>query len=370
MTYENFSSEEYEKKVSADYYEIQDNSIKWNKVTRSTPGEVRKQFDAPIKDFEIQYDLTISNIEDYGEKNRHLITTLKLWKESSTILSTYIAERKNTNECRLVFFQRKNKQNVFVYNTINLELNIRYHITIKKKQNEFNIIVKRYDNNRVVDKSPNLIGDDDSYNDIILTQGLNFETDSNDSSSGLLENLCVTRFEIEKGVEEPPNKAFISFCYVSGNDFAEHLDKGLGKNKIPTFYSERHIDMGENWEDKIVENVKNSKFVIFIMTPGYYLSRVIRREISLALEWGKLITFKHKGLDDKHLCAELTDDYTKQGTDKPIIIDFRKEQIAEFNTKDDLFRKVYYELDKFGWFDHLSICERIKDLKEYEIYNK
>lgn len=134
MTYENFSSEEYEKKVSADYYEIQDNSIKWNKVTRSTPGEVRKQFDAPIKDFEIQYDLTISNIEDYGEKNRHLITTLKLWKESSTILSTYIAERKNTNECRLVFFQRKNKQNVFVYNTINLELNIRYHITIKKSR--------------------------------------------------------------------------------------------------------------------------------------------------------------------------------------------------------------------------------------------
>lgn len=198
--------------------------------------------------------------------------------------------------------------------------------------------------------------------------------DVDDSCSGILENLHIDELEKQEISEDKqevdlskPREAFISFCHVSGNDFVYHLNKGLSKNEISTFYSEESISMSENWEEKIVNNVINSTFVILIMTPGYDNSRMIRREISIALENGKqLLAFEHKGLDEKHLCVELTSDFTQRWIDEPVYWDFRTKQIVEFDSKEDLFRKVYYELDReeIGWFDHLSICAKHIDMNE------
>lgn len=382
MPLENFKDKEYNFNVNQEKYEWSEHSIAWNNVRRDTQGFVRKKLKEDLINFHITFELTLSDIQNYGEKNRHLFTVLKLRKLPGKILSVYIAQTKMDNEYKLVFFQRVDRKNVFVYSSVHLDIHSKYSITITKNEFIYTISIEGATGPVwVQDKSPELIGVETSYDELLLAEGHLFPIDVDDSCSGILENLHIDVVEEKPEISadikvdlSKPKKAFISFCHVSGNDFAYHLNKGLSKNDIPTFYSDESIRMGENWEEEIVKNVKESTFAILIMTPGYDNSRIIRREISIALEYRKLLAFKHKGLDEKHLCVELTSDYTKQELDKPVVIDFTKEQIAVFDTKEDLLRKVYYELEKRdeGWFDHLSFCLKLlKDEKgEYQLYRK
>jgi hypothetical protein len=351
MDLENFSK--YEQ--SGENYEKHDNWIKWNNVTRNSPGHIYFKKDDPITNFEINFDFVVYNINNYSENFRHLFTLFKLRKEPGTIMSLYIAEVKNNNIYKVIFFQRKNRENIFVYRIgKNFKVGKKYSVKITKKQFVFRIRVE-IDSDEF-DDSGDLEGINDEYLEVFVCEGHRFDVDSLDSSSGKLENLSLEIIEDVEISEEKkpisldePKKAFISFCKVSGDDFASHLDLCLKRNGIDTFYSEKSIEVGSDWEETIKQNINESRFLILIMTPGFDISKAIRDELNYAYDFGKeVLPFKHEPLHKKHLCVDLGSE----------IKDFNSEQYKVFTTKEELCRIVYYELDAQKWFSIQSDCTK------------
>jgi len=91
------------------------------------------------------------------------------------------------------------------------------------------------------------------------------------------------------------------------------------------------VDGKEEWENVRNKAIQESKVVIVLITPGFDLSRELRKEISLARKAGKqFIYFRQRDLARK-IIIDL-------GTEK---IDLGKQQQVSFENKEELLRLAY-----------------------------
>lgn len=130
--------------------------------------------------------------------------------------------------------------------------------------------------------------------------------------------------------------AFICYKRNSGEDFAEHLKKGLEELGVHAFLDIRDIPEKfrgtQEWIDTRDRAVTESKTFLLIITPGFDKSPEIRKELSLARKYEdkEFLYFRHKDLTP-NLRIMLDDEE----------LDMAKQQQVPFDTKHELLRKAH-----------------------------
>lgn len=343
---------EFDIRGSKDYYDINPSKITWLNVTRNTPIFLIKKFDEGYFDnFTHKFSFTIKSIKNYSDINRQLFTLWKIRKKPGTIVSAYISEIQNTdNEYNIVFFQRQDRNNVFVHHTNRrLMVGKKYNIYLNKKARFFKMLIYDEDNpSETYIDSGKLEGLDENYNELIICQGFAYDVDPKDEITGFmedaefLEEMLIEEPLVEIKKEESEYDVFIAYYLTSGGDFAKHLWDGLKENNLNPFYDKGNIANSEEWE-KVRDNALiNCKIFILLMTPGFEIRPQIKHEVKLAMEHNaQKLYCKDEKLSGEHLRMKL-DDKT--------VLDFNKSQYFTFENCEQLFREVYYRLDEKGWF--------------------
>ncbi len=80
-------------------------------------------------------------------------------------------------------------------------------------------------------------------------------------------------------------------CFISHSSkdtkIAEYVDKVLKCYGITAFMASDSLRAGQNWQQEIMENLKNSKWVIFLASRAASLSPFVNQEIGGALNDSK-----------------------------------------------------------------------------------
>lgn len=79
---------------------------------------------------------------------------------------------------------------------------------------------------------------------------------------------------------------FISYS-VKDSQIAQNLYAVLGIAGIEAFLAEISLRPGERWKDQILENLRQSKWVLFLATPNSCCSDAVKHEIGAALVLNK-----------------------------------------------------------------------------------
>ena len=361
----NFSN--FETRGDIGNYKIDPKRIEWIKVNRNTPAKFFKKLETPLSSIKFEFILNVTEIKNFSEINRHLITLCKFEKENGTILSLYVSELQNSeSEYKLWCFQRKDGENIRVYGTDNkLKIKKEYKIKIYKKEEYFGL--KIYEGKDFINKcedSGNLEGYDESYGKLIVAQGHGFSLDIRDESSGYLkeailnvdhkielkEDLRLGKDKLQSVKEDYEYDVFIAYYRISAKDFASHLERGLEDNELTPFRDETSIKNSEEWRKKRDEGLYNCKVFILLMTPGYQTRPELIYEIKKARENKiPMLYCCDANLSDHHMCVDLGSE----------TINLKDYQLIFFNKQEELFRKVYYQLDEWGYFP--SECAQIND---------
>jgi hypothetical protein len=132
-----------------------------------------------------------------------------------------------------------------------------------------------------------------------------------------------------------PFDVFICYKKSSGKDFAEHLKAGLEEMGIHSFLDSRDlpqkVDGKEKWSNTRDTALEESKTFILIITPGFDLSREVRKELKLARSLNKeFIYFRHRNLG-RNIMVNLD-------TEK---VDLGSQQQVSFETKEELLRLAH-----------------------------
>ena len=330
--------------------------IHWNNVSRNTPvrlvmklnEEQEKKINSKYLhsfDFEVRYILNVS------KTSRHLFTLYKLIEKAGSVLSLYIAQLRDTDQkFRIVFFQRVDGQNVFVEKTILLDIEKKYTVNIGRIEQYYTFEVLDVNKNPVHNKTI-VEGVDEKYSRIRICEGHSFDVAPDDSSSGYFSNLNLDIDDITIDTEKAKKyryDLFISYCRMSGMDYAQHLYDSfsalgvkvfLDKNEIP--YATQEFE--DYWENDIMIKLRSSKYFILLMTPGFETRRMIKKEIMFAKDHheGKKIRCKWHKLPQHRLYLEI-----EEKKREIIKIDLNKSQYWSFENKCDLFRNLYNIIDE------------------------
>ena len=80
-------------------------------------------------------------------------------------------------------------------------------------------------------------------------------------------------------------------CFISHSNkdtkIAEYVDKELKRHGITTFMASDSLHAGQNWQQEILENLKDSKWVIFLASRVASSSPFVNQEIGSALHNSK-----------------------------------------------------------------------------------
>ena len=75
---------------------------------------------------------------------------------------------------------------------------------------------------------------------------------------------------------------FISYSGVD-KELAEFVDKELKSHGITSFMASDSLQPGQNWQQEILENLKNSKWVVLLASRAACSSAFVNQEIGVAL---------------------------------------------------------------------------------------
>jgi hypothetical protein len=133
-----------------------------------------------------------------------------------------------------------------------------------------------------------------------------------------------------------PFDIFLCHKKSSGKDFADHLKSGLEELGYHIFLDSKDIpkmtDGVEEWIQIRDQALFESKVFILLITPGFYLSTEVLKEIRLAREFGgkKFLYFRHRDLGRK-IVLDLEGKKVDLG---------RQEQVS-FENKEELLRLAH-----------------------------
>jgi hypothetical protein len=141
-------------------------------------------------------------------------------------------------------------------------------------------------------------------------------------------------------------KPFVIFlCHKksSGKDFADHLKAGLEELGYHSFLDSKDIpkmtDGVEEWVAIRDQALKESKYFILLITPGFELSPEVIKELRMAREFGnkRFLYFRHRDLGRK-IVVDL-------GNEK---LDLGRQEQVSFESKEELLRLAHGILLKEG----------------------
>ena len=177
-------------------FEVTPKKITWTHVDRTNPIQVYNDFPLNyFKDFEHTFIAQITGIHNSAPTRRHMITLWKIWNPGGNVLSVYAAQVKNSNDrWNIVFFQRKNGKNVWVYSSsYQYAINKKYFFKVQRKGKTSRIIVYEDDERTVrIEDSEFREGVADYYRTLSAPAGINVVVEAEDWSSGSIENLRMT----------------------------------------------------------------------------------------------------------------------------------------------------------------------------------
>ena len=81
---------------------------------------------------------------------------------------------------------------------------------------------------------------------------------------------------------------FISYASVD-RELAEFVDKELKRHEITTFMASASLQPGQNWQQEILENLRNSEWVILLASRAACASAFVNQEIGGALHSSKTL---------------------------------------------------------------------------------
>ena len=195
---------EWIKRDPENKFSISSEKVSWNHVDRTNSIEIYKDYNENFfKDFEHSFSAQLNEITNSKPTTRHMINFWALWNKGGNILSVYASQvRDSTDKWKIVFFQRKNGKNLWIYSGgHHYEMNKKYFFTIKRKAENCQIIV--YEDAKRVNKiedSGLKAGVADNYRFLTVTRGVNVKHESEDWSSGSIENLQITKLISDSGL--------------------------------------------------------------------------------------------------------------------------------------------------------------------------
>ncbi len=75
---------------------------------------------------------------------------------------------------------------------------------------------------------------------------------------------------------------FVSYSFKDG-EIAEFLCKHLTDEGLDVFRAPLSVSPGERWDEKILENLKNSPWVLFLASKAACASPIVQQEVGVAL---------------------------------------------------------------------------------------
>lgn len=333
-------------------YTVTSNRVEWDHVDRTAWIRVFKDFGEDyIENFECKFAVNFSSIEAGVSTNRLIIHLLSVMNDIANQISVYAHQFGDTdNKWRIVFFQRKERNNVFVFiGNIEFTTNKLYYIKVTRMDNICRVIVyDDVDEMIILEDSGDKTGIIDKYRYVAVARGIDNPVDREDWSSGYIENLEIYRLErVYTSIDVvgeviPRYDVFIAHYRRSAEDFAEHLKSGLDDIEIPSFLDKRNIpstviEFSEEWRRIRDDALRSSKIFLLIITRGFETSDELKQEFILANKENiQKLFFKDQALSYDNLKIRL------EGQ----IIDLSNYQLHEFKTKEELLRKVGYILDE------------------------
>jgi len=330
--------------------------VSWNHVDRTISIAVTKDYtENYFEDFEHSFSAQVTEIDNKGPVRRHMITLWKMWDRGGNVLSVYAAQVKDSNDkWNIVFFQRKNGKNLWVYSgSYPYDINKKYFFTIERKAENCRIIVCE-DNERElkIEDSGFKAGVADKYRFLSVAAGINVTVDSEDWSSGSIENLQIAKlisdsaqFPASFTVKQVQHKIFIAYYRMTAGDYARHLAEGLTDFYFDAFLDvvsipDTIINYSDSWHEIRDEALRTSELFILIMTRGFEKADEVLYEMQLsdANNVEKLLMKRKRlGYTDLKVKFENGDEY-----------DLSKCPILSFTTQEDLLRQVLDVLDEKG----------------------
>jgi hypothetical protein len=140
-----------------------------------------------------------------------------------------------------------------------------------------------------------------------------------------------------------PYDVFLCHKKSSGKDFADHLKAGLEELGYHSFLDSKDIpkmtDGVEEWVAIRDQALKESKYFILLITPGFELSPEVLKELKMAREFGnkRFLYFRHRDLGRK-IVVDL-------GNEK---LDLGRQEQVSFESKEELLRLAHGILLKEG----------------------
>ena len=329
-------------------FSISPEKVSWNHVDRTISIEVFKDYNENLfEDFEHSFSAQLTEINNINPATRHMITLWGIWNKGGNRLGVYAAQVKDSNhKWKIVFFQRKNGKNLWVYfGRYQYDINKKYFFTIERKAENCRIIVCEDDERSLkVEDSGFNVGVADYYRFLSVAGGINVNVDSEDWSSGSIENLQITKLISDSAelpaklaVKKIKHKIFIAYYRMTAGDYARHLAEGLNDFYFDAFLDvasipDTIINYSDSWREIRDEALKNSELFILIITRGFEKADEVLYEMQLsdANNVEKLLMKRDKlGYTDLKVNFENGEVY-----------DLSECPILSFSTREDLLRQV------------------------------
>ena len=330
--------------------------VSWTHVDRTIPIEVIKDYSENFfKDFEHSFSVQLTEIENKGPVRRHMITLWKMWDRGGNVLSVYAAQVKDSNDkWNIVFFQRKNGKNLWVYSgTYQYDINKKYFFIVNRIAENCRIIVFEDDERALkIEDSGFKAGVADYYRFLSVAAGINVNVDREDWSSGSIENLQITEL-ISDSAQLPASitvikerlKIFIAYYRMTAGDYAKHLAEGLKDFNFDAFLDvwsipDTIINYSDGWREIRDESLESSELFILIMTRGFEKADEVLYEMQMsdANNIEKLLMKRKRlGYTDLNVSFKNGEEY-----------DLSECPILSFTNQEDLLRQVLDVLDAKG----------------------
>lgn len=172
---------------------ISPEQVSWNHVDRTLSIEVFKDYtENHFKDFAHIFSAQLNEIDNKSPTNRHIITLWEMGNRDGNSLIIYANQvRDSKYKWTIVFHQRKNGKNVWVYvGTHQYDIDKKYFFTVIRNTENCRIIVcEDVERANRIEDSGFKVGVADPYRFLSVAVGINVNVDREDWSSGSIENL-------------------------------------------------------------------------------------------------------------------------------------------------------------------------------------
>lgn len=93
-------------------------------------------------------------------------------------------------------------------------------------------------------------------------------------------NTSKQKEPLEPLEEKVKCDVFISHASMDKESFVEELYKSINKLRVNIFYDKEAFEWGDNWKDKLLENIEKAEFAIIVISENFFGREWTERELN------------------------------------------------------------------------------------------